>query len=69
MMKLKWWMRIVGVIYLFLSFAAIFLRLPISVEGPKGALAQAAAGDPLANFLVDSWATYGLDFALLAQHC
>ena len=65
MLKLKWWMRIVGAFYLFLSFAAIVLRLPIQVEGPKGTLAQAAAGVPLANFAVDTWVTYGLDLLVI----
>ena len=65
MTKLKWWMKVVGAFYLLLSFLIIFLRVPITAEGPKGALAQAAAGDPLANFLVDTWVTYGLDFFVI----
>ena len=63
--KLKWWMRIVGSFYLFLSFAAIVLRLPIRVEGPKGVLDQATAGNQLANFVVDTWITYGLDLLVI----
>jgi hypothetical protein len=60
MRSLTWWMRIVGGLYCFLFLAAAVLRLPIDVEGPPGALARAAAGDPLARFVVDTWVTLGL---------
>jgi BphX-like len=59
---LKWWMRVVGALYLFMFVTAALLRIPIDVEGPPGALARAAAGDPLARFVVDTWVTLGLEF-------
>jgi hypothetical protein len=65
MTGLKWWMRIVGAIYLFLFVAAAFLRLPIRAEGPADTLTRAAAGDPLASFAVDTWVTIGVGFAVL----
>ncbi|OGA05070.1 MAG: hypothetical protein A3H35_04765 [Betaproteobacteria bacterium RIFCSPLOWO2_02_FULL_62_17] len=65
MNSLKWWMRIVGAIYLFLFIAAAFLKLPISAEGPEGVLAQASAGDPTARFVVDTWVALGIWFGVL----
>ena len=65
MSKLTWWMRIVGALYLFLFVAATFLRLPIQAEGPKGILDQAAAGDPLARFVVDTWVVLGLELGVI----
>jgi hypothetical protein len=60
MKALIWWMRVVGLFYLFLFVAAAILRVPIDVEGPDGILQRAAAGDPTARFVVESWVTYGL---------
>lgn len=58
---LKWWLRVVGVFYLFQFVANAILRLPIAALGPADALEMAAAGNPLANFLVDTWVIYGLE--------
>jgi hypothetical protein len=66
MTALIWWMRIVGVVYLFLMVAASFLRLPIRAEGPPGVLAQASAGDAVARFVVDTWFTFGLFLGAVA---
>jgi hypothetical protein len=57
---LRWWMRAVGALYVFLFVAAAILRLPIQVEGPEGVLALAAGGDPVARFVVDTWVTFGI---------
>lgn len=65
MTGLTWWMRIVGAFYLFLSVAAAFLKLPIQVEGPPGVLERAAAGDPTARFVVDTWVVLGLALAAI----
>ena len=61
-MKLRWWMRAVGCLYVLLFVVAALLRIPIDVEGPPGTLARAAGGDPLARFVVDTWVTLGLEF-------
>ena len=63
-MNLSWWMRVVGAVYLFLTIAAI-LRLPIRVEGPRGLLAQAKAGDLIARYAVDTWFMLGLYFLVI----
>ena len=57
---LTWWMRIVGSFYLFLFVSAAILRLPIRTLAPKGTLEQAAAGDTISMFLVDTWVILGL---------
>jgi hypothetical protein len=59
--SLKWWMRAVGSLYVFLFLAAALLRIPIRAEGPPGVLERASAGDPLARFAVDTWVTLGLE--------
>ena len=53
-------MRVVGALYIFLFVAAAILRLPIQAEGPPGILEHAAAGDPTANFVLDTWVVLGL---------
>ena len=58
-------MRIVGTLYLFLFIAAAFLRLPIQAEGPPGILDHAAAGDPTARFVVDTWVVLGLELGVI----
>ena len=65
MTRLAWWMRIIGALYLFLFVAAVFLRIPIRAEGPEGVLAQAAAGDATARFVVDTWVTLGLELGVI----
>jgi len=66
MTGLKWWMRIVGLFYLLIFVAAVFIKAPISTEGPVGVLALAATGDPMARFVVDTWVTLGLELG--ARH-
>ena len=61
MTKLKLWLRVVGVFYLLQFVMNVFVLAPIRAMGPKGALDQAAAGDPLARFLVDTWVIFGLE--------
>jgi hypothetical protein len=57
----KRWLQAVGALYL-LNFVMItFVRAPIGSLGPEGALAQAAAGEPMARFLVDTWTLFGLE--------
>jgi len=74
MTRLTWWMRIVGVFYLLQFVMMVFVRAPIRAVGPQGALAQAAAGDLTASFLVDTWVTFGLEVGaigavlLIASH-
>ena len=65
MTRMTWWMRIVGALYMFLFVAATFIRLPIRAEGPDGVLYQAAAGDPTAKFVVDTWVTLGLELGVI----
>ena len=60
MTPLKWWMRIVGGFYLFLFVAAAVLHLPIQAEGPEGILELATSGNPVAQFVVDTWVVLGL---------
>lgn len=55
------WMRIVGVFYLAQFVAMVVARAPIRTFGPDGALAAADAGDPIAEFLVDTWTTFGIE--------
>ncbi len=55
------WMRIVGVFYLAQFVAMVFARAPIRTFGPDGALAAADAGDPIAELLVDTWTTFGIE--------
>jgi BphX-like protein len=57
---LAWWLRIVGVLYLFISFVSIGPRIPIRAEGPAGVLDRAKSGDPTARFVVDTWLMFGL---------
>ena len=74
MTRLTWWMRIVGGFYLLQFVMMVFVRAPIRAVGPQGALAQAAAGDLTASFLVDTWVTFGLEVGaigavlLIASH-
>lgn len=55
------WMRIVGAFYLAQFVAMVFARAPIRTFGPDGALDAADAGDPIAEFLVDTWTTFGIE--------
>lgn len=60
-MALVWWLRVVGVLYLAHFVAMAFARAPIRALGPKDALTRAAAGEPVARFLVDSYVMFGLE--------
>ncbi len=55
------WMRFAGVFYLLQFVAMVFVRAPIRTFGPRGTLARADAGEPIASFLVDTWVTFGLE--------
>jgi len=55
-----WWMRIVGVFYVFLFVATAILKLPIRVLGPEGTLEKAISGDSMARFVEDTWVILGL---------
>ena len=57
---LKWWMRVVGAVYVFGFLASSVLRLPIRAEGPPGILEHAASGDATARFVLDTWFTLGV---------
>ena len=59
--RLTWWLRIVGALYLLNGIMMALVRAPIRSAGPSGALDQAAGGDPLARFLVDTWIGFGLE--------
>jgi hypothetical protein len=61
MINAKWWMRVVGAFYVLQFVAMALVRAPIKAQGPEGALALEAAGDPMARFLVDTWVTFGLE--------
>ena len=50
-----------GVLYLLQFAMEVFVRAPIKAIGPEGALAQAAAGEPMASFVVDTWTILGLE--------
>ena len=63
MTQLKWWLRIVGGVYVLNAVMMGVVRAPIASAGPEGALARAAAGDPTARFLVDTWVGFGLEVA------
>jgi hypothetical protein len=60
MTTLTWWMRIVGIFYVFLFVAAAILHLPIQAEGPEGIMQRAASGDPVSRFVVGTWVVLGL---------
>lgn len=55
------WMRIVGIFYLAQFVAMAFVHAPIRTFGPEGALEAADAGDPIAEFLVHTWTTFGIE--------
>ena len=61
MNKLRWWMRIVGAFYMLQFVMVALVRAPIKAQAPPETLARAAAGDPLARFLIDTWVTFGLE--------
>ena len=64
MQMLRWWMRVVGGVYLFKFVAVAFVRAPLRGQAPD-ALRLAAAGDHVARFLVDTWVIFGLEMAAL----
>lgn len=62
---LVWWLRVVGVFYLFLFVMIVFVRLPLQTFAPEGTLALAASGDPIARYLVDTWVMFGLEVGVI----
>jgi hypothetical protein len=60
MTGLTWWLRVVGVLYLFVAAVSIGPRIPIKSEGPPDVLLRAADGDALARFVLDTWTMFGL---------
>jgi len=65
MISLLWWLRAVGALYLVHFVAMAIARAPIRSLGPAGALERAAAGEPDARFLVDTWVMFGLESAAI----
>lgn len=63
MIVLAWWMRVVGLLYLVNAFMMAVVRAPIRSAGPASALTDAAAGEPTARFLIDTWIGFGLEVA------
>ena len=61
MQQLRWWMRATGTLYLLQAVIAAILFMPIRVLAPPNALGAAAAGDPTASLLVDTWVLFGLE--------
>lgn len=61
--RLRRWMQVVGAFYLVQFVAMAIVRAPIRSFGPEGALTKASAGDPLAEFLVETWTIFGLEVA------
>lgn len=62
---LTWWLRIVGAFYLLLFVMVVFVKLPLAAFGPEGILQQAAAGDAVARFTVDTWVMFGLELGAI----
>jgi hypothetical protein len=56
---LIWWLRLVGGLYVLNGLMMAIVRAPIRSAGPPGALDEAAAGEPTARFLVDTWIGFG----------
>lgn len=67
MARLTWWLRVVGVFYLLQFVMMAFAHAPIRTFGPDGALDRAEAGEPLAEFLVDTWRSFGLEVAAVGM--
>ncbi|HEY8166624.1 MAG TPA: BphX family protein [Gemmatimonadaceae bacterium] len=65
MMRLKLWMRAVGVFYLFQAVLAALVRGRVITVAPSDTNARAAAGDAMAKAVVDAWVTFGLEFAAI----
>jgi hypothetical protein len=63
--KLKWWLRVVGAVYVLNGIMMAVVRAPIRSVGPEGTLDAAAAGDPTARFLVDTWVGFGVEVAVI----
>jgi hypothetical protein len=61
MTRLRWWMRVVGAFYVLQFVMVALVRAPIRAQAPADTLARAAAGDALANFVIDTWVTFGLE--------
>ena len=63
---MKWWLRVVGCVYLAMFVLAGVARVPIRVLAPSGTLEQARAGEPVAQLLVDTWLTLGLEYLAIS---
>jgi hypothetical protein len=61
MSRLRWWLRIIGAFYLLQFIMIVFVRAPIRAQGPPNVLLRAAAGEPDARFVIDTWTTFGLE--------
>ena len=57
----RWWLRIVGIFYVFQFVMVALVKASIAAQGPPGTLERAAQGDPLARFVVDTWVIFGLE--------
>jgi hypothetical protein len=60
----KRWMQVVGAFYVLIGVLCV-LRVPIRAEGPEGVTEQINAGADIANFLVDTWVTYGVEIVII----
>jgi hypothetical protein len=63
--RLVWWLRIVGVLYVVNAAMMAIVRAPIRSSAPGGTLDAASAGEPLAEFVVDTWLGFGLEVAII----
>jgi hypothetical protein len=61
MTRLRWWLRIVGALYVLDFVMKSFVQAPIKSIGPADVLDRAAAGDPTARLVVDTWVGFGLE--------
>src|SRR6266545_7060236 len=61
MTRLRWWLRIVGALYVVDFVMKTFVKAPIRSVGRADVLDLAAAGDPAARLAVDTWVGFGLE--------
>lgn len=65
MMRLKIWMRAVGVFYLLQAVLGGIVRGRIMTVAPTNTNAQAGLGDPMAKAVIDTWVTFGLELGAI----